>query len=192
MPLNPPTLATGFLVPNLISVGNIGVGVPKLAMGIAIGVTQFLTLQAKVTTVDAGTLGVGTSIMPLIVPNVLLQPALFSGFSSMGILGPLAPLTIQAITNGLVTGWTALALLQTNHPGIGVGAGVAKILGPSAVPAMIFGFAAMGMIGSGPAKMATAIGIALDITFTSFFEPVPIVGTASPVGGAGVGFGTVI
>lgn len=192
MPLNPPALAAGFLVPNLISVGNIGTGVPKLAMGIAIGVTQFLTLQSKVTTVDAGSLGVGTSIMPLIVPSPLLQGGLFSGFSSMGILGPMAPLTILGITNGLVTGWLALALLQTNHPGIGVGAGVARIVGPSAVPAMLLGFSAMGMIGDGPVKMATAIGLALDITFASFFQPVPIVGSASPAGGAGIGFGSIL
>ena len=192
MPLNPPTLATGFIAPNLLATGNIGTGMPKFAMGVAIGVCQFLTVQAKVATVDAGTLGVGTSIMPLIVPTPLLQGALFSGFSSMGILGPMAPLLITGLTNGLVTGWLALALLQTNHPGIGTGSGLARIVGPTAVPAMIGGFASMGMVGDGPVKTATAIGIGLDITFSSFVEPIPIVGSASPVGGAGVGFGTVI
>jgi hypothetical protein len=192
MPLNPPALATGFLAPNFISVAHIGPGMPKLAMAVAVGVTQYLTLAAKVTTVDAGLLGVGTSLIPLLVPPVLLQPALYSGFASMGILGPMAPLTITALTNGLATGWAALALLQTNHPGIGTGAGVARITGPSAVPSMLFGFTSVGMPGDGPVKIATAIGIALDITFSAFFEPVPIVGASSPIGGAGVGFGTVI
>lgn len=192
MPLNPPALAAAFLAPNLLSTGNIGMGMPKFAMGVAVGVCQYLTVQAKVVTVDAGVLGVGTSIMPLLVLPPLLQGGLYAGFSSMGILGPMAPLLITGLTNGLITGWTALALLQTNHPGIGVGAGVARIVGPTAVPAMIAGFASMGMIGDGPIKTATAIGIGLDITFAGFFEPVPIVGTGSPVGGAGVGFGSVI
>jgi len=192
MPLNPPALAAAFLTPNLLSTGNIGMGVPKFAMGVAVGVCQYLTVQAKVATVDAGVLGVGTSIMPLLVVPTLLQGGLYAGFSSMGILGPLSPLLITGLTNGLVTGWTALALLQTNHPGIGVGAGVARITGPSAVPAMLAGFASMGMTGDGPVKTATAIGIALDITFAAFVEPIPIVGTPSIVGGAGVGFGSVI
>lgn len=192
MPLNPPALSSGFIAPNLLSMGNIGTGMPKFAMGCAIGVCQYLTVQAKVTTVDAGTLGVGTSIMPLIVPTPLLQGALFGGFSAMGILGPMAPLLITGLTNGLVTGWLALALLQTNHPGIGTGAGVARIVGPTAVPAMLAGFASMGMVGDGPVKTATAIGIGLDTTFAAFFEPIPIVGSASPAGGAGIGFGTVI
>jgi hypothetical protein len=191
MPLNPPALATGFLAPNFISVAHIGTGMPKLAMAVAIGVTQFLTLQAKVTTVDAGLLGVGTSIIPLIVPPPLLQAGLFTGFASAGILGPMAPLTIQGLTSGLVTGFLALALIQTNHPGIGAGTGVARIAGPSAIPAMLSGFSAMGMSG-GATKIATAIGIGLDITFAAFVEPVPIVGAGSPVGGAGVGFGSVI
>lgn len=189
--LNPSTLATGFIAPNLLSVGNIGTGMPKFALGIAVGVCQYLTSLAKVVTVDVGTLGTGIGIMPLIVPNPLLQSSLFSGFSSMQIRGVGAPLLLTGLTNGLVTGWTALALLQTNHPTIGVGTGVAKIVGPSAIPSMIAGFASVSMTGDGPTKMATAIGIGLDITFASFVEPIPIVGTATPTGGAGAGFGMV-
>jgi len=189
--LNPPTLATGFIAPNLLSVGNIGIGVPKLSMGIAIGICQYLTALTKVVTVDTGTLGVGIGIMPLIIPNPLLQSALFGGFSSMNILGIMAPLHITGLTNGLVTGLLALALLQTNHPTIGVGIGVAKIIAPSAIPPMIAGFASVGMIGDGPTKMATAIGIGLDTTFASFIQPIAIIGSGSPVGGAGAGFGMV-
>ncbi len=191
MPLNPPALATAFLAPNLASVGHIGSGMPKLAMAVAIGVTQFLTLQAKVITVDTGTLGVGTSILPMLIPPQLFQPAFLTGFASAGILGPIAPLTITGLANGLSAGLLALALLQTNHPGIGVGTGIARITGPSAIPSMLSGFASLGMVGGGT-KIATAVGIGLDIVFTAFVEPIPIVGVGSPVGGAGVGFGSVI
>lgn len=193
MPLNPPALATGFLVPNLISTGNIGTGVSKLALGVSIGVCQYLTVQSKVTTVDAGTLGAGTSIIPLIVPFPLLNGALLSSFASAGLFGVMAPPFLAGLATGLTTGWLALALLQTNHPTVGVGAGVARIVGPTAVPAMISGFAAMEMVGNGPAKTATAIGRALDTTFASFVQlGIPIVGSPSIVGSSGVGFGTVI
>jgi hypothetical protein len=163
------------------------------SLGIAIGVCQYLTVQSKVLTVDVGTLGVGTSIIPMIVPNPLLQTSLTSGFASAGLMGVMAPKAILGITNGLTTGWVALALLQTNHPTVGVGTGVARIVGPSAVPAMISGFAAAGMSGDGPSRIARAIGAGLDMTFASFVQiGIPIVGAGSPVGSSGVGLGTVI
>jgi len=192
MPLNPPALATGFIAPNLLATGNVGPGVPKFALGVAIGVCQYFLTAAKVITADVGTLGVGTSIIPVFVPPPLLRASLFSGYASMNIMGPMAPTVITGLTNGLVTGWTALALLQTNHPVIGTGSGVARIIGGTAVPMMIQGLSSVGMSGDGPVKTATAIGMALDITFTAFTQPVPIVGAVSPAGGAGVGFGSVI
>ncbi len=193
MPLNPPALASGFITPNLVSTGNIGTGTPKLALGIAIGVCQFLTGMAKVTTVDAGTLGAGTGIIPLIVPTPLVLTSLTTGFASSGILGVLAPKLIVGLATGLTSGWLALALLQTVHPTVGVGTGVARIVGPSAVPALIGGFAAVGMVGDGPTRIARAIATGLDITFASFVQlGLPIVGSPSPVGSAGVGIGTVI
>lgn len=193
MPLNPPALAAGFLTPNLIGMGNLGTGVPTFARGIAIGVCQFLTVQSKVTTVDAGTLGVGTSIIPLIVPSPLVVTSLTTGFASAGILGVMAPKLIAGLATGLTTGWLALALLQTNHPTVGVGSGVARIVGPSAVPAMILGFSSVGMVGDGPTRTARAIGVGLDMIFASFLQlGVPIVGAPAPPGSSGVGFGTVI
>lgn len=191
MPLNPPSLTSGFMVPNLISVGNIGTGVPTYALGLSIGVCQYMAI-AKVTTVDTGTAGVGVTVIPLIVPPPLLQGALYQGFSSMGILGQMAPLHIQGLTTGFVTGWTSLALLIVQHSSVGTGAGVAKLVAPTAVPLMIGGLASVGMTGEGPTKIGTAIGMALDITFSSYVQPVPIVGSGSPVPSAGVGLGAVV
>jgi hypothetical protein len=149
--------------------------------------------MAKVTTVDAGTLGAGTGIIPLIVPTPLVLTSLTTGFASSGILGVLAPKLIVGLATGLTSGWLALALLQTVHPTVGVGTGVARIVGPSAVPALIGGFAAVGMVGDGPTRIARAIATGLDITFASFVQlGLPIVGSPSPVGSAGVGIGTVI
>jgi hypothetical protein len=192
MPLNPPSLTSGFLVPNLVSVGNIGQSVPTYSLGVSVGVCQYLSALAKVTTVDTGVAGVGTTTFPLIVPPPLLQGALYQGFSSMGILGQMAPLHIQGLTTGLTQGWLALALLFVQHPNVGTGAAVAKIIAPTAIPSMISGLASVGMTGEGPTKIARAIGMALDTTFAAYFQPVPIVGSASPVPSAGVGIGVVL
>ena len=186
MPLNPPTLSAAFLAPNMIATGNVGIALPKLAQGIAIGVCQYLSGQSRVVTVDAGTLGAGTSFMPLIVPTPLVLTSLTAGFASMGVLGMLAPKLISGLATGLTSGWLSLALLQSNHPTVGVGVGVARIVGPSAVAAMISGFASVGMVGDGPTKFARAIGMGLDTTFSSFVQVgIPIVGSPSPIGKVG-------
>lgn len=189
MPLNPPALAAGFLAPNLLSVAHIGPGMPKFAIAVATGVTLYVSGALKVVTTGAGVLGVGVSILPLPVPPLLLIGALFGGFQSQSLNGPMSPLTITGLANGLSQGFLALALIQATWPTIGVGAGVAKFVGPSGVPSMIAGFASQGMVTGGSIKMATAIGIALDTVFKSLIIPVPIVGTPSivPSGGAGSG-----
>jgi len=191
MPLVSPLLAGGFIAPNLLATGQIGQAMPKFALGVSLGVVDYLS-DARVVSVDTGTLGVGLTIFPLIVPQPLLLGALFTGFGSMGILGPMAPLLITGLANGITLGLVSLALLNINHPGVGVGAGVARILGGSAIPSMLGGFDDVGMSADGPKKTATAIGIALDITFAAFFQPVPIVGPPSPVPGGGVGFGSIL
>lgn len=191
--LNPPALASGFIVPNVMSTGNLGMGVPTFAKGVAIGVCQYLTVHSRVMTVDVGTLGAGTSIIPLMVPSPLLISSVTAGFASSGILGTMAPKLIAGLATGLATGWLALALLQSIHPTVGVGTGVARIVGPTAVPAMIAGFAAAGMVGDGPTRIARAIGTGLDMTFASFVQlGVPIVGAPAPTGSSGVGLGVVL
>lgn len=192
MPLNPPALTAGFLVPNIVSTGNIGIGVPKFSQAVAVGVCNYLTIQTKITSVGTGTLGAGATIFPLIVPQPLISTSMLQGFASVGILGPMAPLLIQGLSTGLATGWLALALLNIQYPNVGVGAGVAKFVGPSAVPAMIQGFASLGMVGEGPTKTAKAIGIGLDTIFAALVLPVPIVGSPSIVPSGGVGIGMVI
>lgn len=192
MPLNPPVLSAGFVAPCMVATGNLGIGLPKLALGVSIGVCQYLAL-AKVSTVDVGTLGAGTSLFPLIVPFPLLQSNLLASFAASNLIGVMAPSFLSGMATGLTTGLISLALMQTNHPTVGVGAGVARIVGPTSVPSMVSGFAAAGMTGSGPTTVASAIGRGLDMTFASFFQVgVPIVGTPSPIGSSGVGFGTVI
>lgn len=153
---------------------------------------QYLTTQAKVLTVDTGLLGVGTSILPLVVAPAAVQSALYASFSAAQLIGIMAPRLIVGLANGLASGWSSLALLQSQHPGVGVGSGVARIVAGPAALSMIAGFASAGMIGDGPVKVARAIAQALDTTFAGFVTPVVIVGSPSLVSGAGVGLGLVV
>lgn len=192
MPLNSPALTAGFLAPNLASVSHIGAGMPQFAQGVSNGVVTYITVALKVITSGAGVAGTGATIIPLIVPPPLLQGALLSSFASMKISGPMSPLTATGLTNGITQGLAALGLVTATWPNVGVGAGVAKFVGPSAVPLMVAGFASAAMTNTGSIQMATAIGIALDTVFQSFIMPVPIVGSPSIVPSAGVGFGVVV
>jgi len=192
MPLNPPALTAGFLAPNLASVAHIGTGMPQFAQGVSNGVVAYIAGALKVITTGAGVMGSGVTIIPLLVPPPLFQAALLSSFASMKIIGPMSPLTATGLANGIASGLASLALVTATWPNVGVGAGVAKFVGPSAIPFMVAGFASAAMTNTGSIQMATAIGIALDTVFQSFIMPVPIVGSPSIVPSAGVGFGVVV
>jgi hypothetical protein len=189
MPLTPPGII-GVMLPALFSAGNIGTGTPKLASGIAAGVMLWVA-QMKVTTIDTGSLGVGVGLLPCAVPQPLLFAGVGAGMVSFGNVGPMAPLLTLGVANGL-----ALAFLQglitTTHPSVGTGSGVAKFVGPSAISSMVGGFASLGMVSPGAVKIASSIGMGIDIAFAGFIVPIPIVGSASPVASGGTGTGTIV
>jgi hypothetical protein len=189
MPLTPVGL-TAVLIPALVSSGQLGIAVPQLAAGVANGVTVFAQ-QSTVTSVDVGTLGAGVSAIPLVVPQPLLLTNILAGFAATATIGVMSPLLAVGLANGLQLGFLQGLLVMT-HPGVGLGAGVAKVIGVGGVPAMVAGFASAGMVGPAAVKMATAIGIALTLTFGTFVMPVPILGPPNIVPGAGVGIGKIV
>jgi hypothetical protein len=190
MPLTPVGLA-GVLLPALAASGMIGTATPQFATGVATGTTLFLQ-AATVTSIDTGTLGVGAGSVPLLVPQPLLLANVLTGMAAAVIVGPMAPPMALGLANGLSTGLLQ-GLLVTTHPSVGSGAGVARVVGSgSAVAPMIAGFAAAGMVGPGAVKKATAIGIALDITFAAFVIATPIAGASAPSPGTGIGFGKIV
>lgn len=189
MPLTPPGLA-GVLIPALVASAQLGIAVPQFCLGVGTGVTLFAQ-ASTVTSIDTGTLGVGVSVLPLLVPQPLLLTSMLSGFAATGTIGVMAPLLAVGLANGLSLGFLQ-GLVTMTHPGVGLGAGVAKVIAVGAVPSMIAGFAAAGMVGPAAVKMATAIGIALTLTFAVYILPVPILGPPNIVPGAGVGIGKII
>ena len=189
MPLTPVGLA-GVLVPALLSAGNIGIAVPQLALGVGTGVGLFAQ-QSSVVTVDVGTLGVGAGAQPIIMPQPLLLAGFIAGFAATGTSGVMAPLLALGLANGLNVGFLQ-GLLVTVHPTVGLGSGVAKVIPAAAIPSMIAGFAAVGMVGPGAIKTATGIGIGLTIAFASFVMPIVIAGPPSIAPGGGAGFGKIV
>lgn len=189
MPLTPP----GLLAPiaaNLIATGHLGIATPQLAAGVAAGIMLWSPL-VQVISVDVGVLGAGTGLVPLLVPPPLLLAGLAVGFASFLLIGPIAPLTVQGLSQGISQGML-LGQVITVHPTVGIGGGVCTFKGPPAGPLMIAGFASVGLIGISAAQMANAVGLGLDIAFTTLVLPTPIVGSPSPFPSGGAGIGKIV
>jgi len=189
MPLVPPAL-TATITTGLISGGMLGTSVPQLASGIGMGLSMWAQ-QQTVTTVDAGVLGVGVGIAPFIIPPPLMIVNLLAAFASNGLLGPMAPLEATGLANGIALGM-AQGVLQTQHPTVGTGAGVGRIVGPPAFSSLMQGFGSVGIKGQGATQKANAISMALMMTLQSLVFPIPIVGSGSPASSGGVGTGKIL
>lgn len=189
MPITPVTIA-GTLIPNLVACGNIGIAVPQFALGVGTGLT-IMCQNSTVVSVDVGTLGVGAGVQPLLVPQPLILDSLLAAFAATATIGVMMPPLALGLANGLALGFLE-GLLVTVHPGVGLGSGVARVIATTGVPSMIAGFAAVGIVGPGGIKMATAIGIGLTIVFAAFVTPIVIVGPPSILPGAGPGFGKIV
>jgi len=189
MPITPPG-AAAVIAPNLLAVGMLGTAMPQFALGVGTGLSLWAP-TVTVTSIDVGTLGVGTGLGPVLIPPPLLLANLLISFTATGIMGVMAPLKALGLSNGISLA-LAQGVVQTINPIIGAGAGIAKFIPPPAIPQMIAGFAAVGMTGTSIVQMATAIGMALMQTFAVYVTPIVIVGAGSPTAGGGIGSGSIV
>ena len=190
MPIALPAIS-GVLTSNLFAAALIGTDTPRLASGIANGVV-FWVPTIQVTTVDAGSAGVGTGVpLPWLVPQPLLLALLTANIPPAGFTGLFAPSLIIGLANGLATAFLSM-LVSTTHPTVGTGAAVAKFASPPAAGPMNAGFKAAGLVGDAAPRLATAIGLALDSTIASLVIPMVVVGSASPSPSTGTGTGKII
>lgn len=190
MPVTVPGLM-GALIPNLVAVSMLGTGAPKYARGVALGVTYWVP-KIRVITVDVGTFGAGKNApLPIVVPLPILYANVVAGMTANGLAGTLMPVFALGLSNGLSLGFSQM-LVNTTHPTVGVGTGVAKFLGPPAFSSILQGFTDAGLTGTMLPKKARALGMALDATFVSLVMPIAIVGPGSIVPGTGAGFGNII
>jgi len=184
MPITVPGVM-GVLVPSIVFTGP---GVFKYSKGVAIGLTKWArTIQ--VSTTDTGTAGAGTGILPLIVPQPLLFGHILAGMKNQKLLGLLAVPFIVGVSTGLNLAFLQM-VINTTHPSVGAGAGLASFKAPPATPFILEGFKLAGMKGDGTAKKARALAFGLDKSIASLVIPIPIVGPPSPSPSSGVGSGS--
>lgn len=189
MPLTPVSVAA-IMLPNLAAASFIGVGTPKLARAIGIGLSTW-TPKISISTIDAGTGGAGKGVpVPILLASPVVQANLYAGFTGQKILGLLAPLFITGLTNGLTQTYLT-ALTNTVHVGVGVGSGVATFKAPPAFGDLKIGFNAVGATGDGATKFCRALAQALESTFSTLVLPQPIVGPPSPSAASGRGSGSI-
>lgn len=189
MPLFPPITAA-VILPQLVATGMVGPGTPTYALGLATGLSYWVP-TIGVITVDVGTFGVGAGLLPLPVLPPVLYTALNITYVANGIYGPMAPLHLLGLANGISTA-LAMGIITTVHPTVGTGTGTATFQPPPAAPFILKGFADVGIKGDGPTKNANAIGQALTAVLASLIVPVPIVGPPSPAPSAGAGAGSIL
>lgn len=188
MPITP--AATPVMMGALLGAGLIGSQTPQLASGVVNGVCKWV----KTVTVIApatGTLGGGQGIAQLVVPPPTLMGPLTQGFAAMQILGPMSPLLIAGLANGLSQVF-AQGTVLTTHVAVGVGGGTVKFTPGAPGPILTKGMQEAGMTGDGPVKMGGAIGIALTSVFSALTLPLVVAGSPNIVPGAGVGFGKIV
>jgi hypothetical protein len=189
MPITFPNM-TAAIAAGISSSSFTGISIIQLASGIASGIIMWLPF-VQVQSVDSGTAGAGATVLPLVVPPILLQNALLSTYITAGHLGVFAPLEATGLALGLSNGF-AQGVIQMTHAGVGSGTGVVKFLGPPAHPYLMQGMASAGMTGPFSTMKAQAISQALLIVLQALTFPVPIIGPPSPSPASGVGIGKVI
>lgn len=189
MPLVAPVLSAT-ITGAIFAGGLIGPAVPQLGSGIGQGIALWVQ-RLKVVTIDAGAVGVGKGLAPLIIPQPLIMTNLLIAYAANGQLGVMAPLEATAIANGLFVGF-AQGVISTTHPSVGAGAAIARIQGPPAFSSLMQGFSSAGITGQGASKKANAISLALSIIIQTLVLPVAIVGAGGPSPSSGSGSGSII
>lgn len=189
MPLAPAVTFPMFLG-CLVSAGNLGVSAPKLAMGLAQGLSQYASGPLVVTSNDVGTAGVGTGQgLGMQLPPPAVIGAMVASLNSSGIVGIASVPTGVGIAQGFVLA-LAQARISTISAGVGAGTGVARLV-PNGASVGIFirAFQSAGMVGVQSVTMATAVARGFDIAAVSAVGQLIIAGPPSPSPASGVGIG---
>lgn len=189
-----PSGATPILIQALRGAKVDGLEMPRLARGIASGVSLWLQ-GVQVSTTDAGTAGVGAGFGTLALLSFpLLNVNLSVGFGSSGLQGDFAPTLARGIASGLSRSLASQAILNTTHPTVGSGTAIVRLYAPSiplGVQAISQGMLGAGLTGDTIPKLASALEIGLRVSVHSLVLPLVIVGPVSPVASTGIGFGSV-
>ena len=190
MPLDPGTI-TGIMNANMFANGLVGPAVPQLAGAVGNSLSQYAASGLTALSVDTGLAGSGTGfgVGIFILPSIF-QGALSATFAGFLILGPTAPMLVNALSMGFSQS-LATAIINTTNVGVGVGAGVVNILPGSGTPFFTGAFAAAGMVGPSAVNTATAVATAFDIAIIAAKGVIAVAGPAGPAPSVGVGQGKI-
>lgn len=183
-------VTTPIFLASLVSQGNLGISAPKLAAGLAAGLSEYASGPLQVISKDIGTLGVGSGQgLGMRIPPPVLIAAMVGSFGSQGIAGIMSVPTATGVALGLVSALSQ-ARIQTVSPAVGAGTGIASLV-PNGASVGIFirAFQSAGLTGIQSANMATAVAKGFDIAAPSAVASLVIVGppNAAPSGGTGIG-----
>jgi hypothetical protein len=196
MPLTPPGLQ-GLLTPLVTAANYTGTSAPSLVSAIANAVSSWLTTLIVKTT-DIGLMGVGTGIGKAIITPASLIGPLQGMATANGIKGTAAPALMAAIGNGVSSFVSSMGMVQTTHPGIGVGTGIGQLIipGPASLQGLLMAqLVAMQIKGTSAISFATAVASGLSTGMASTIVSVVITGSPTlppPVTGSGVGIGKLV
>lgn len=189
MPLTT-SVTTPLFLTALVSQGNLGISAPKLAAGLASGLSEYASSSLVVASVDVGTLGVGSGQgVGMIIPPPVLVASLVASLTSQNIAGIMSVPTATGIALGFVAA-LAQARIQTVSAAVGAGSGIATLV-PNGASIGIFirAFQSAGMTGVQSANMATAVARGFDTAAPSAKAPIVIAGppNVAPSSGPGIG-----
>lgn len=191
MPVDPGTtfpIFQGMLASN----GILGSGSTQLANGLANGLFQYVSTGITVSSIDVGTLGVGTGVCAgVILPPTTLLGALIPLMIGHSISGPMSAPLANAISMGVSVS-LASATVQTVNPSVGVGTGKLQLL-PLSTGGAVFSaaFEQAGLVGAMSPALGNAVGMAMDSVIALALGVVVISGPPSLLPGSGVGSGKI-
>jgi hypothetical protein len=183
------------LMAQLSAVGIIGKDAFKLAAYISKAYAAFLKTVA-ITSVDVGTVGVGSGIGLIVGPLPATYPtAILAQCAAVGLVGTFTPMMATAVGIALGTHTVTMGMVSSVHPTVGVGTGIGTIVG--AVPPTFLGLlmaesSAAGLVGQGTLKFNQALANAIPPALTASVVSIVIAGPPSPSPSTGVGSGSIL
>ncbi len=184
----------GEFISALGSSGLSGTSIPLIGNAIGSGFAEYLSLGVTASTVDTGTLGVGTGQgLPGCAVLTLASVASISPQQNLafGVLGTanssLASSLALAISNCM-----NYVEIKSFHPTVGVGYATGSLVPSSAITYMSGSFNSVSLTGTSLQNLLSAICTTIDLCLPLTIVNIPIVGSVSNIPAQGFGGGALL
>jgi len=193
MPISLPTFVSSFET-SLRSSGLNGSMISQMSTALGSGMASIMATSVQVSTVDAGTSGVGTGYMVGIITTKKTDyTQMVSNLHSNGVSGSYANNLANALSDGVLKNLLSCAV-STTHPIVGSGSGTVKFtMNPlQALPILQQSMASSGINGESSMKIANAFVFSLSSILSLTSMIIPIVGPTGGVSFTGIGSGKIV